>query len=160
MTSVPPPLGDPAAAYVSPAPFEAQPYSAAGASYIAAPPVRSSRLGRIALIVAIVVFVLSITISVIVGVGAIPFTEHSGRSFSFNLSANSTNRTEAALAVLGLLQVAFGTGLGLWALVQGIVAIATRRGRAFGVAALVIAVLAPVLSVVAELATVAIASSH
>ncbi|MGW9114388.1 hypothetical protein [Microbacterium sp. NPDC055683] len=37
------------------------------------------------------------------------------------------------------------TALGIWALVQGIVAIARRRGRGAGIAAVVIAVLAPIV---------------
>jgi hypothetical protein len=38
----------------------------------------------------------------------------------------------------------FGTVVGLWALVQGVVAIATARGRGAGIAAVVIAALGPV----------------
>ena len=37
-----------------------------------------------------------------------------------------------------------GTVLGIWALIQGIVAIATRRGRGQGIAAVVIAALGPI----------------
>jgi hypothetical protein len=42
-------------------------------------------------------------------------------------------------------EIAFwaGTVLGIWALVQGIVAIATRRGRGAGIAAVVIAAVGP-----------------
>ncbi|MDL9980702.1 hypothetical protein [Microbacterium candidum] len=42
-------------------------------------------------------------------------------------------------------EIAFwcGTVLGLWAIAQGIVAVVTRRGRAFGVAAIVIAAIGP-----------------
>jgi hypothetical protein len=44
-------------------------------------------------------------------------------------------------------EIAFWSGsvLGIWAIVQGIVAIATRRGRGFGVAAIVIAAIGPVV---------------
>jgi hypothetical protein len=40
----------------------------------------------------------------------------------------------------------------LWALVQGIVAAATERGRAYGVTAIVVAAAAPVFSVIAAVA--------
>ena len=48
-------------------------------------------------------------------------------------------------------EIAFwaGTILGTWALVQGIVAIVTDRGRAAGIAAVVIAVFAPIAFVIA-----------
>lgn len=39
-----------------------------------------------------------------------------------------------------------GTALGIWALVQGIVAVAKRRGRGAGIAAIVIAALGPVIT--------------
>ncbi|MET2010008.1 hypothetical protein ABXJ56_00510 [Microbacterium chocolatum] len=44
-------------------------------------------------------------------------------------------------------EIAFwtGTALGIWALVQGIIAIVQRRGRGFGIAAVVIACLGPVV---------------
>jgi hypothetical protein len=46
-----------------------------------------------------------------------------------------------------LAEVSFwiGSALGVWALVQGIVAIATRRGRGAGIAAVIIAGLGPVV---------------
>jgi hypothetical protein len=173
MTSVPPPEEQPVL-YQAPEPFSAQPYpgqpypgqpypgqqvSIGGVAYIPAPPVRSKRLGIIALVVAVVVLLLAVAISVIVGVGAVPYTQHAGGGFSFNLNANSSDPTEAALAALGLAQGIGGTLLGLGAIIMGIIAIATRRGRGFGIAALVVAVLAPILTVVTELATVGIASA-
>jgi hypothetical protein len=44
-------------------------------------------------------------------------------------------------------EIAFwaGTAIGIWALVQGIVAIATRRGRGAGIAAVVIAAVGPLI---------------
>ncbi len=38
-----------------------------------------------------------------------------------------------------------GTLLGIWAIIQGIIAIVTKRGRAFGVVALIIAVVSPIV---------------
>jgi hypothetical protein len=42
-----------------------------------------------------------------------------------------------------------GTALGLWALVQGIVALVTNRGRGAGLVAVVLAIVAPIAFVVA-----------
>jgi len=50
-----------------------------------------------------------------------------------------TSSGGAGIAIL------IGTVLGLWALVQGIIAIVTKRGRAFGVVAVILAVLGPVV---------------
>jgi hypothetical protein len=122
----------------------------------AVPPVRSRRLGVVAFIVAAALFVSTIVVSVIVGVGAVPFTVHSGGSFHYFLDANSSNATEAALAVAALAQGILGTALGIWALVQGIVAVATRRGRGYGVAAIVLAALGPIASVGVTLLSVAV----
>jgi hypothetical protein len=47
-------------------------------------------------------------------------------------------------SVLSLL----GTVLGIWAIVQGIIAIVTRRGRGFGVFGLILAVLGPIVLIV------------
>jgi hypothetical protein len=49
-----------------------------------------------------------------------------------------------------------GTLVGLWALVQGLVATVRRRGRAQGIAAMVIAVAAPVLALVVYLVATAV----
>ena len=49
--------------------------------------------------------------------------------------------------LLGELSFWIGTALGIWALVQGIVAMARNRGRVAGIVAVVIAVLAPIVFV-------------
>lgn len=51
--------------------------------------------------------------------------------------------------LVGELSFWIGTVLGIWAIVQGIVAIARNRGRAPGVVAVVVAVLAPIVFAVA-----------
>jgi hypothetical protein len=43
-------------------------------------------------------------------------------------------------ALTGIVMFYLGTALGLWAIIQGVVAIATSRGRAWGVVAIVVAV--------------------
>jgi hypothetical protein len=55
--------------------------------------------------------------------------------------------------------LAVGTLLGLWALVQGIVAIASRRGRGWGVAALILAVAAPMITFVVYFVVIAVEAS-
>jgi hypothetical protein len=128
--------------------------------YVLAPavaPVRSKRLGQVACFIAIVLFLGTIAVSVIIGVGAVPFTvRNPAGGFQYFLNANSSNPTEAALAVAGLVQGFLGTALGIWALVQGIVAVATRRGRAYGVVAIVLAGLGPLVTLGVTLLTVAV----
>jgi hypothetical protein len=59
-----------------------------------------------------------------------------------------------------MVHVLLGTVLGVWALTQGIVAVATARGRAFGVVALVAAFLAPGVSLVVYLTTALANAPH
>lgn len=102
------------------------------------------------------VFVLTIVISIIVGVGAVPFTQHSGGGFHYNLVVGTGNATETALAIVNLVQWVLGTALGIFAFIVGIVAVAQRRGRGWGVAAIVFAALGPAATVSAVLTTVAV----
>jgi hypothetical protein len=72
-----------------------------------------------------------------------------------------TSDQQAQFAALGIGLTAFiaiGSVLGLWALIQGIVAAARNRGRAFGVLAIVFAVLAPILAFVLFYVTLLAAS--
>jgi hypothetical protein len=80
--------------------------------------------------------------------------------FSVNLQLDPNDSVESTLAVLALVHVALGTLFGVWALTQGIVAIVMARGRAFGVIALVAAVLAPGVSLVVYLATALANAPH
>jgi hypothetical protein len=126
----------------------------------AVPVVRSSVLGLVAMFVAIFVFVATIIVSLIVGIGAAPFAVQSGGGFHYNLEVGSPNPTEAALALAGLIQGFVGTAVGIWALIQGIVAVATRRGRRFGVVAIVLAALGPFVTGVVTLVAVATNLPH
>lgn len=47
--------------------------------------------------------------------------------------------------LLGEVSFWIGTGLGIWAIIQGVVAIATGRGRTAAIVAVVVAVLGPVI---------------
>jgi hypothetical protein len=124
------------------------------ATYGSAPVARSRRLGRVALFLALVALIGSLTVSIIVGLQAGPYTVRTGSGFMMNLDFSSTVPGEAGLALLSALGWVGGTVLGVWAFIQGIVAAATNRGRAAGVAAIVIAVLAPGISAVASLVVV------
>ena len=117
-------------------------------------PVRSPRLGLVAMIIAIALIIGTVIVSVIIGIGAAPFAVHNAGGFSYNLNAGSSDPTESALAVAGLIQGFGGAAFGIWALVQGIVAVATRRGRAYGVVAIVLAGLGPLITAAVTLIVV------
>lgn len=147
------PFGPPsAAAYAPPpgyapptgfgvAPDGAAPFSPAGA----APPRRSGALGIVALVLAVVATVgaslLAAAAAFTIGLGA--GREISGRSVTadFDWSILTPVRDWVLLG-----EIAFwaGTVLGLWALIQGTVAIVTSRGRGAGIAAVIVAALGPV----------------
>jgi hypothetical protein len=124
------------------------------AAYGSAPVRRSRRLGRIALLLALLALFGAVAVSVFVGLQAGPYTVRTGSSFSMNLDPASTVPGEAALALVWIFGWVVCTVLGVWAFVQGIVAAVTGRGRAAGIAAIVIAVLAPALSAVVALVIV------
>ncbi|TQJ31652.1 hypothetical protein [Microbacterium sp. SLBN-146] len=153
--STPRPSYAPPAGYVAPTGFPA-PYATPGvpspaASPFAAPaPPRSSMLGVVALLASVAATVLSPIIATVaaVGIGA-----GLGRQ---NLSLDEW--TGGDLSVLSpvrdwvlLGEVAFwaGTLLGVWALVQGIVAITRRAGRVQGIIAVVLAAIGPVVFAIA-----------
>ncbi|QOC29143.1 hypothetical protein IC744_01500 [Microbacterium hominis] len=85
---------------------------------------------------------------------------HAGVSSTAALENLSDDQVLALLSpVRGLVlwaEIGFwaGTVLGLWALVQGIVAITTRRGRGQGIAAVIVAAAGPILYGVAVTAAV------
>jgi hypothetical protein len=127
----------------------------------AAPPApRSKRLGLVALVLAIVVFVLSVSASILIGVIASPYATVTGSSFNFTANFNDPNPVVAALGVAMTVHVMIGTLIGGWAIVQGIVAVSTKRGRAFGVWAIVLATVAPILSLILFSVMLIVASPH
>ncbi|WP_241702396.1 hypothetical protein [Leifsonia shinshuensis] len=118
--------------------------------YFSAPPAppRPRALGVASMAIAIAVFVLSIVASVVVGMSAGPLASRTASSFSFNTS-DLTPDQAAAFAPVALLmgaQILLGTILGITALVLGIIAAATKRGRAFGVVGIAVAAAAPIVS--------------
>jgi hypothetical protein len=114
-------------------------------------PIRSPRLGFVALVLGVGVFVLSLAASVAMGVAAAPYAVRTGGYIGVYLNASSGDPHETLLALLAIAHIGIGTVIGVWAIVQGIIAIATRRGRGFGIVAVVAAFLAPGLSLVTYL---------
>lgn len=103
-----------------------------------------ARLGRVAMVMAILVAGVSLLWSVLVGLfGTTIYQYNDVSSQSFHVGFNMQPNLIAA----GI-QILLGTVFGIWALVQGIVAAATNRGRKFGVVAIVVAGAAPLLSLI------------
>ena len=143
-----PPAGYGAAAYAPPG------YAAGYAAYSAEPPRRPAGapgLGLIALVAAVAAVLISIVLSATTGFAA----AESAMRHAIGVSPEGLeNLSDEQL--LGLLspvrdlvpwaEIGFwvGTGLGIWAIVQGIVAIVKRRGRGLGIAAVIVGALGPI----------------
>lgn len=134
-------------AYYNSYPPPPSPYAPAGWDAPPAPP-RSRALGITAMSIAIPVFILSVIASVVVGTAAGPLASRTSSSFSFNTSDLTPEQAQAfaPVALLMGVQMLLGTALGILALVLGIVAVATKRGRPFGVVAIIVAAAAPIVS--------------
>ena len=115
-----------------------------------APPARTSNaLGIVAVIVAGVAAMTPIPAAVAafrIGAGTGAQLVDRPPASDFDLSILTPVRD---WVLLGELSFWIGTVLGVWALVQGIVAIVRNRGRIAGIVAAVIAVLAPIVFAVA-----------
>ncbi|MGH1526106.1 hypothetical protein ACRAWC_19425 [Leifsonia sp. L25] len=127
----------------------------------AAPP-RRRTLGAVSMGIALGVFVLSVVASTYIGMSAGQLT----RSVAGSSAGGSSHLSSTQLAAFGPVgivmaaQLIFGTVLGILALVLGIVAVATKRGRAFGVVGIAVATAAPVVSFVVYTATMAASVPH
>ncbi len=108
---------------------------------------KSRTLGLVAMIIAIVVFVVTLAVFIDLGTLIGPYAVRSGNSVTINQQTATPAISGFSLGLIATLF--FGTAFGLWALVQGIVATAKNRGRAFGIIAIVVAVLAPLVSFMA-----------
>ena len=158
MTENPPPTpAPPQWGYVQPAPGAPPVYGAPvgyGAPYPSAEPPAAGRatLGASALGIALLAVVGATLLSALTGFTAAQGAMRHAIGISpeglENLSETqllallSPVRTLVLWAEIGFWA---GTVLGIWALIQGIVAIATRRGRGQGIAAVVIAALGPIV---------------
>lgn len=127
------------------------PQSESAAPYVpqygAAQPAKSATLGRVSLFLALGVFVLSLLTSVLVGIAAAPFA-NTDNGVYYNTNLASSDPAEVAVSVASMLHLLLGSALGITALVLGIVATASGRGRKFGIPAMILAFLAPGLSLI------------
>ncbi|MFB7893831.1 hypothetical protein ACFC1I_16650 [Microbacterium sp. NPDC056044] len=138
-----PPVG-----YAAPAGYAAAPAAASVPAYGApapAPAKRGSGLGVVALVLALVATVGASLVGAIasfnVGLGA--GREVATRPFTgdFDWGVLAPVRD---WVLLGEVSFWVGTALGLWALIQGIVAIVRGRGRGAGIAAVIVAAIGPI----------------
>jgi hypothetical protein len=134
----------------APPPGYTGPYGAPVAPTTAAPGARSSTLGAVALVVAIVAAVVA---PLAVGVATFNVGLGAGREIAqrpFDIDFDWSVLTPVRDWVL-IAELSFwvGTALGVWAIVQGIIAIVTARGRRTGIAAVAVAVLGAILFAIA-----------
>lgn len=136
-----------AAAYAPPTGFTVSPTAVHGGGPSREPaPSRSRRgLGLAALLLAVVALVGASVVGALAayeaGVGAARRIAADPSSIDFDWTVLTPVRDQVLTA-----EVSFwiGTVLGVWALVQGIIAMVKDRGRGWGVAAVVVAALGPV----------------
>jgi len=134
-----PPAGFPAASAVSvPAPHGPRASSAAPAR-------RGKAVGVVALVLAITA---TVGAGVIAGIASFRIGLGAGREISSRPFTGDFDWTVLTpvrdWVLLGEVSFWAATALGVWALVQGIIAIVTARGRGAGIAAVIIAALGPV----------------
>ena len=157
---VPPfqPYGIPPESYAAPvAPYAAPQDPRYGQALQAPAPKRSAALGAIALALALVA---AVGASVMLAIAMFQIALVLGpRLESLPANPDLGVLTPVREWVL-LLEIGLWTGsiLGIWALVQGIVAVVKRRGRGAGIAAIVIAVLGPGIAGLAALLGVFLAA--
>lgn len=155
-TTAPVPPAAPHGGYAPPAGYGPAPYAAPYVPAVgygpapAAPAPGTSTLGLVALLLALgAAALVPITAAVAafnVGLGTGRELVLSPSSAGFDWSILTPVRD---WVLLGEISFWAGTALGVWALVQGIVAIVRRRGRGQGIAAVVLAGLGPVLFAIA-----------
>ena len=140
-----------------------QPYAASSAPTSAGAPAwqgyeepkrKKKTVGVVAFIVALLALALAVVAGIVFGnafggssairdslLDGSAATESGQRDLQQQLMDDPNMLTSSAG---GGIAAIIGTVLGLWAIVQGIIAIITKRGRAFGVVALIVAVVAPI----------------
>jgi hypothetical protein len=118
--------------------------------------------------VGVVAFIVALLALVVAVIGGYLFGAAFGGSDAFRQSienggatpsdADIMALTSSSSAVIGSVLFYLGTALGLWAIVQGIVAAITKRGRGWGVFAIILAVVAAIAFVVTILIAAVAAS--
>lgn len=144
--SASPGVSGPPIEYAPPVGYAIAPWPGMPVSPASTPTRRSPAVGLIALALALLATVGASIVGAIasfaVGLGAGRGITERAFTADFDWSILTPVRDQVLLG-----EVAFwtGTAFGLWALVQGIVAIVTARGRGAGIAAVVIAALGPIV---------------
>jgi len=131
-------------------PFAASTFAPTSAVFHNAPPAKPKTLGVVAFVVGLVVLLFAVVFSV---VGGLAFAPIAGKAITAGGTIDQTviNSDDPGIAAFGVLSTVFfvaGTLLGLWAIVQGLIATIKKRGRAFGIVAMALAVATPVISFV------------
>jgi len=151
-----------------------QPYAAASAPTSAGAPAwqgyeeparKKKTVGVVAFVLGLVALVLGVVVGYLFGTAIVhsqAFDDvlRNGGSTTPDSSAFSDLQGSPELATAGGLAI-LGSALGIWSIVQGIIAIVTKRGRAWGVIGLILAVLGPIalFVVYAAVAAAAVANS-
>lgn len=86
--------------------------------------------------------------SVTLGVLGAPYVDRTGEGFQFNFQFGDPRPTVSLLGILSPLHAVVGGLVGMWIIVQSIVAIAADWGRTAGIVALILAFVTPVISFV------------
>ena len=160
-TAYPPYPGQPYLAQNPTQAYPAQPYPGQyPAQYYAGPPQQGKTLGVVAFVAGLVALVGSPIISVVVG-AVLGHLLPPGSGFAQGFAAGSNTHDPATVGagLLIVVQFVVGSGLGIWALVQGIIAVRKRRGRTFGIMAIVFAGVAPILSFIVYIVALAATQS-
>lgn len=138
-----------------------QPYAAAAATNHGGPswqqydepkPAKKKTVGVVAFFLGLIALVIGGIAGYFFGtaiVSSSAFDEilRNGGSSTPDPSQYNDLASSPAIVVSGVLSLV-GTVLGVWAIVQGIIAIVTKRGRGFGVFGLILAVLGPIVLIV------------
>ncbi|MDN4641501.1 hypothetical protein QCD70_14695 [Agreia sp. PsM10] len=145
-----PPAPHTPAAPAQQSPFAASSHVPSAAVFHNAPPALPKTLGVVAFIAALVVLVFALVLSVVAGLAFAPLA---GQMITDGgtIDQSAVSADDPGVAAFGVLSMAYfvgGTLLGLWALVQGLIATIKKRGRGFGIVAMALAVATPVISFV------------
>jgi hypothetical protein len=124
-------------------------YAYPGQPGAASPAPRSKTLGIVAFVVGLVVLIGAPIASGFVSEGLSPLMRYYANG-GIDVSSIPADQMQAAsgAGVGAIAAILFCAVFGLWALIQGIIATAKNRGRAFGIMAIVFSLLAPVASVI------------
>jgi hypothetical protein len=128
-------------------PFAASNFSQSDPAFHNPPPANPKGLGVVALIVAAVALVFSVVLSVFSGLAFAPLASQA-ISPGGTIDQSALDPNDPGVGVFGMLGMVFffgGSALGIWALVQGILATVKKRGRGFGITAIALAVATPVI---------------